>query len=227
MRLELKGVTKRFPGVVANDAVDLVIEPSEIHALLGENGAGKTTLMNVLYGLYHADEGEILIDGAPVKFHDPGDAIRAGLGMVHQHFMLIPVFTVTENIILGVEPTKRLGWLDRRAAKRRVEEISERYGLEVPADAVVEELAVGVQQRVEILKALYRQAETLILDEPTAVLTPQEDRGAVHRHAFAEGCREVGHLHHPQAEGSPRGLRSHNGPSRRQGRRHHLTGGSR
>jgi general nucleoside transport system ATP-binding protein len=174
VRLELKGVTKRFPGVVANDAVDLVIEPSEIHALLGENGAGKTTLMNVLYGLYHADEGQILIDGAPVKFHDPGDAIRAGLGMVHQHFMLIPVFTVTENIILGVEPTKRLGWLDRRAAKRRVEEISERYGLEVPADAVVEELAVGVQQRVEILKALYRQAETLILDEPTAVLTPQE-----------------------------------------------------
>jgi general nucleoside transport system ATP-binding protein len=174
VRLELKGITKRFPGVVANDRVDLVVEDGEIHALLGENGAGKTTLMNVLYGLYHADEGEILIDGRPVRFEGPGDAIAAGLGMVHQHFMLIPVFTVTENIILGNEPTEAIGWLDRRRARKRVEELSERYGLEVPPDAVVEELPVGVQQRVEILKALYREADVLILDEPTAVLTPQE-----------------------------------------------------
>jgi general nucleoside transport system ATP-binding protein len=174
VRLELKGITKRFPGVVANDAVDLLVADGEIHALLGENGAGKTTLMNVLYGLYHADEGEILIDGRPVRFEGPGDAIAAGLGMVHQHFMLIPVFTVTENIILGNEPTEALGWLDRRKARARVEELSERYGLDVPPDAVVEELPVGVQQRVEILKALYRDADVLILDEPTAVLTPQE-----------------------------------------------------
>jgi general nucleoside transport system ATP-binding protein len=175
VRLELSGVTKRFPGVVANDSVDLVVEPGEIHALLGENGAGKTTLMNVLYGLYHADEGGVILDGKPVRFASPKDAIEAGLGMVHQHFMLIPVFTVTENVILGVEEVSRpFGFLDRRRAARKVREISQRYGLEVPPDALVEELPVGVQQRVEIVKALYRQAEVLILDEPTAVLTPQE-----------------------------------------------------
>ncbi len=174
MRLELKGITKRFPGVVANDDVDLVVEPGQIHALLGENGAGKTTLMNVLYGLYSADAGEIMIDGSPIRFEGPGDAIGAGLGMVHQHFMLIPVFTVTENIILGNEPTEALGWLDRRKARTKVQELSFEFGLEVPPDAVVEELPVGIQQRVEILKALYRDAEALILDEPTAVLTPQE-----------------------------------------------------
>ena len=174
MRLELKGITKRFPGVLANDRVDLAIEQGEIHALLGENGAGKTTLMNVLYGLYGADEGDILIDGQPVHFAGPGDAIAAGLGMVHQHFMLIPVFTVTDNIILGNEPTQALGWIDRRKARNKVEALSFEFGLEVPPDGVVEELPVGVQQRVEILKALYRQAEVLILDEPTAVLTPQE-----------------------------------------------------
>ncbi len=174
MRLELKGITKRFPGVVANDRVDLVVDQGEIHALLGENGAGKTTLMNVLFGLYHADEGEIVIDGTSIRFDGPGDAIRAGLGMVHQHFMLIPVFTVTENVILGNEPTEQLGWLDRRRSHRRVEELGQRYGLEVPPDAIVEELPVGIQQRVEILKALYREADVLILDEPTAVLTPQE-----------------------------------------------------
>jgi ABC-type uncharacterized transport system ATPase subunit len=174
VRLELTGITKRFPGVVANDHVDLEVEEGEIHALLGENGAGKTTLMNVLYGLYHADEGQILVDGESVCFDGPGDAIAAGLGMVHQHFMLIPVFTVTENIILGNEPTQALGWLDRRRGRKRVEELSERYRLEVPPDAVIEELPVGVQQRVEILKALYREADVLILDEPTAVLTPQE-----------------------------------------------------
>jgi len=175
VRLELRGITKRFPGVVANDHVDLTVEPGEIHALLGENGAGKTTLMNILYGLYHADEGEILVDEKPVKFQSPGDAIAAGLGMVHQHFMLVPVFTVTENIMLGVESTRgRIGFLDRRAARRNVEEISEKFGLHIPPDAIVEELPVGVQQRVEIVKALYREAEVLILDEPTAVLTPQE-----------------------------------------------------
>jgi simple sugar transport system ATP-binding protein len=174
MHLELKGITKRFPGVVANDDVTVDVHGGEIHALLGENGAGKTTLMNILYGLYHADEGEIAVDGSPVRFETPGDAIAAGLGMVHQHFMLIPVFTVTENIILGVEPTEGLGLLDRADARRRVVEISDRFGLDAPPDAIVEELPVGVQQRVEILKALYREAEILILDEPTAVLTPQE-----------------------------------------------------
>jgi ABC-type uncharacterized transport system ATPase subunit len=175
VRLELRGITKRFPGVVANDHVDLTVEPGVIHALLGENGAGKTTLMNILYGLYHADEGEILLDEKPVTFASPGDAIAAGLGMVHQHFMLVPVFTVTENIMLGVESTRgRIGFLDRRAARRHVQEISEKFGLSIPPDAVVEELPVGVQQRVEIVKALYREAEVLILDEPTAVLTPQE-----------------------------------------------------
>ena len=174
MKLELRGITKRFPGVLANDAIDLDVSGGEIHALLGENGAGKTTLMNVLYGLYHADEGQILIDDEPVAFESPRGAIAAGIGMVHQHFMLVPVFTVTENVMLGVEETGAVGLLDRREARRRVEDISTRYGLEVNPDALVEDLSVGAQQRVEIVKALYRDAEVLILDEPTAVLTPQE-----------------------------------------------------
>jgi simple sugar transport system ATP-binding protein len=174
VRLELRGVTKRFPGVLANDHIDLTVEEGEIHALLGENGAGKTTLMNILYGLYRADEGELLIDGEPTHFDTPGDAIKAGLGMVHQHFMLVPVFTVTENVMLGTESVGRFGLLDGRAAALHVAETSERYGLHVPVDAVIEDLPVGVQQRVEIVKALYREAEVLILDEPTAVLTPQE-----------------------------------------------------
>ncbi len=174
MELELKGITKRFPGVVANDGIDLAVGDGEIHALLGENGAGKTTLMNVLYGLYHADEGEIVIDGQAVRFASPGDAIAAGIGMVHQHFMLIPVFTVAENVVLGVEPTRRLGLLDRARARREVRQLSERFGLAVDPDAMVEDLPVGVQQRVEIIKALLREARLLILDEPTAVLTPQE-----------------------------------------------------
>ncbi len=174
MRLELRGITKRFPGVIANDAVDLVIEPGEVHGLLGENGAGKSTLMNILYGLYAADEGEILIDGQPVELREPDDAIAAGIGMVHQHFMLVPVFTVAENIVLGVEHTRRFGKLDRRRASQEVGELAERSGLPVDPDALVEDLPVGIQQRVEILKALYRNAQTLILDEPTAVLTPQE-----------------------------------------------------
>ncbi len=174
MRLELRGITKRFPGVVANDHVDLTIEPGEVHGLLGENGAGKSTLMNILYGLYRADEGEILVDGELLELDGPGDAIAAGIGMVHQHFMLVPVFTVAENITLGVERTRGLGRLDRRSAADAVRELAESSGLPVDPDAVVEDLPVGLQQRVEILKALYRDAKLLILDEPTAVLTPQE-----------------------------------------------------
>ncbi len=175
MKLELRGITKRFPGVVANEGIDLVVQPGEILGLLGENGAGKSTLMNVLYGLYVPDEGEILIDDRPVRFDGPGDAIAAGIGMVHQHFMLVPVFTVTENIMLGVEDTRGpLGALDRRAARARIVEISKQHGLRVDPDAMVEDLPVGVRQRVEILKTLYRRSDVLILDEPSAVLTPQE-----------------------------------------------------
>jgi len=174
VRLELRGITKRFPGVVANDHVDLTVEPGEIHGLLGENGAGKSTLMNILYGLYTADEGEILVDDQPVRFAGPGDAIAAGIGMVHQHFMLVPVFTVAENITLGVERTRGLGRLDRAAASEAVRELAASSGLPVDPDATIEDLPVGLQQRVEILKALYRDARLLILDEPTAVLTPQE-----------------------------------------------------
>ncbi len=174
MKLELRGITKRFGSLVANDKINLTVEPGQIHALLGENGAGKTTLMNVLYGLSQPDEGEVVIDGRPVKFRSPADAIAAGIGMVHQHFMLIPVFTVAENVTLGVERTTFLGLLDRRRARRDVRELSRKYGLEVDPDAYVENLPFGVQQRVEIVKALLREATVLILDEPTAVLTPAE-----------------------------------------------------
>jgi simple sugar transport system ATP-binding protein len=174
VRLELRGITKRFGSLVANDRIDLVVEPGEIHCLLGENGAGKSTLMNVLYGLYHPDEGEILVDGEAKEFHGPRDAIAAGIGMVHQHFMLVPVFTVAENVVLGDEDTGPAGWLDRRKARKHVREVSERYGLPINPDARIEDLPVGVQQRVEIVKALVREAQVLILDEPTAVLTPQE-----------------------------------------------------
>lgn len=177
MRLELQGITKRFPGVIANDAIDLTVEPGEVHGLLGENGAGKSTLMNILYGLYRADEGRVVIDGAPVRFADPGDAIAAGIGMVHQHFMLVPVFTVAENILLGKEPIDRFRRFDRRAAHEEVERLADTFGLPVDPGARVEDLPVGLQQRVEILKALSRDARLLILDEPTAVLTPQEADG--------------------------------------------------
>ncbi|MCC2033356.1 ABC transporter ATP-binding protein [Microbacterium allomyrinae] len=174
MKLELRGITKRFGSLVANDHIDLVVEPGEIHCLLGENGAGKSTLMNVLYGLYQADDGVILLDEKVQNFQGPGDAMRAGIGMVHQHFMLVPVFTVAENVMLGHEATKLGGILDLEAARARVREISARFGFDVDPDAVVEDLPVGVQQRVEIIKALSRDARVLVFDEPTAVLTPQE-----------------------------------------------------
>ena len=174
MKLELRGITKRFGTLVANDAINLVVEAGQIHALLGENGAGKSTLMNVLYGLYDADEGEVLLDGKQQNFSGPGDAMEAGIGMVHQHFMLIPVFTVAENVALGQEPTKALGAIDSAEARKLVVEISDRFGFNVDPDALVEDLPVGVQQRVEIIKALSRDAKVLVLDEPTAVLTPQE-----------------------------------------------------
>jgi simple sugar transport system ATP-binding protein len=174
MKLVLRDITKRFGTLVANDHISLTVEPGEIHALLGENGAGKSTLMNVLYGLYTADEGEIVLDDVVQHFRDPGDAIAAGIGMVHQHFMLVPVFTVAENVMLGNETTGFAGSLDVDSARKRVQEISSRFGFHVDPDALVEDLPVGVQQRVEIIKALSRDAEVLVLDEPTAVLTPQE-----------------------------------------------------
>jgi ABC-type uncharacterized transport system ATPase subunit len=174
LRVELKNITKRFGPVVANKGVNLTIRPGEVLGLLGENGAGKSTLMNVLCGLYSPNEGEIVIDGTPVQFVGPGDAIRAGIGMVHQHFMLVPVFSVAENVVLGVEPVGRLDHLDLATARTEVRRLSETYGLAVDPDAIIETLPVGVQQRVEIIKVLFRAADVLILDEPTAVLTPQE-----------------------------------------------------
>ncbi|MBN1933048.1 MAG: ABC transporter ATP-binding protein [Anaerolineae bacterium] len=199
LALQVTGITKHFPGVLANDHIDFDLKKAEIHALLGENGAGKSTLMNVIYGLYHPDEGEIRVDGELIVMHNPNDAIKHGIGMVHQHFMLIPVFTVAENIMLGAERLQlgdgvfdqiktawrsvgnwwraakaSLGVLNRRGVAQRVRELSHQYGLDVDPDALVSDLPVGMQQRVEIVKALYRQAAILILDEPTAVLTPQE-----------------------------------------------------
>ncbi|TFH37038.1 MAG: ABC transporter ATP-binding protein [Anaerolineales bacterium] len=172
--LELRGITKRFPGVLANDNIDLTLIKGEIHALLGENGAGKTTLMNILYGLYEPDEGEVIVRGEKVEINNPRDAIKVGIGMVHQHFMLIPVFTVTENVMLGEESIRYGDFLDRDYAAKRIKEISEQYHLAVDPDACIKDIPVGVQQRVEIIKLLYREADIIILDEPTAVLTPQE-----------------------------------------------------
>jgi len=175
--LELRGITKKFPGVLANDHIDLTLEKGEIHALLGENGAGKTTLMNILYGLYKPDEGEIRINDQPALIENPNDAISRGIGMVHQHFMLVPVMTVTENVMLGNESTRNRYFLDHDTVAQRIRNISEQFGLDVDPDAYIKDLPVGIQQRVEIIKVLYRQADILILDEPTAVLTPQEVEG--------------------------------------------------
>ena len=174
MKLELRGITKRFPGVIANDNVNLELNTGEVLSLIGENGAGKSTLMSVLYGMYKPDEGEIVIDGTPLVFASPADAIAAGIGMVHQHFMLVPVFTVAENVVLGVEPTGALGKLNIDEARRMVREISNKYNLDLDPDAVIEDLPVGVQQRVEIVKVLLRDAKVVVFDEPTAVLTPSE-----------------------------------------------------
>ena len=172
--LELRGITKQFPGVLANDHIDLDLRRGEVHALLGENGAGKSTLMNILYGLYSPDEGEIEIRGEPVRVHSPKEAIERGIGMVHQHFMLIPVMSVAENVVLATEPRRAGVLLDYGAAKKRVEDLAGQFNFAIDPDALVENITVGQQQRVEILKALYRRADILILDEPTAVLTPQE-----------------------------------------------------
>ena len=172
--LELRGITKRFPGVLANDHIDLKLYKGEILALLGENGAGKTTLMNILYGLYTQDEGEILINGKKIDIQNPTDAINAGIGMVHQHFMLIPVFDVTENVMLGNEYTKNGGFLDKAKAAKQILDISEKYNLNIDPNAIIEDLPIGLQQRVEIIKILFHEAEILIMDEPSAVLTPQE-----------------------------------------------------
>jgi simple sugar transport system ATP-binding protein len=191
--LEMRGITKVFPGVRANDGIDLEVRPGEIHALLGENGAGKTTLMNVLYGLVAPDAGEILLDGQPVQISGPSDAIARGIGMVHQHFMLVPVFTVAENIVLGNETMANAVFLDVHKADSRIRELARTLGFEIDPSALVGDLSVGIQQRIEILKALYRGAKVLILDEPTAVLTPQETTEifAVLRRLAAEGTSIV------------------------------------
>ncbi len=188
--LEMRGITKRYPGVVANDHIDLDVRPGEIHALLGENGAGKTTLMNILYGLARPDEGEIRLDGEPVQISGPSDAIARGISMVHQHFMLVPVLTVADNILLGEETMANPVFIDQREARKRIRELGQRFHFDIDPDAKVGTLSVGWQQRVEILKALYRQARILVLDEPTAVLTPQETEEIF---AVLRGLAAAGH----------------------------------
>ena len=191
--LEMRRITKRFPGVLANDAVDFDLRPGEVHALLGENGAGKSTLMNILYGLYTPDDGEILVRGRPVVMHSPRDAIAHGIGMVHQHFMLIPVMTVAENVVLAEEPRTGGILLDSREAERRVRELAARFKFSIDPHAKIQNISVAQQQRVEILKALYRRADILILDEPTAVLTPQEAKELfeILRGLIAEGLSVI------------------------------------
>ena len=186
--VEMLGITKRFPGIIANDNITLQLKKGEIHALLGENGAGKSTLMSVLFGLYQPEEGEIHKDGKKVEIRNPNDANALGIGMVHQHFKLVEVFTVLDNIIMGVEPCK-YGFLQKKEARQRVIELSEKYGLHVDPDAKIEDITVGMQQRTEILKMLYRDNEILIFDEPTAVLTPQEidELMQIMRNLSAEG----------------------------------------
>ncbi len=210
--VRLEGITKRFPGVVANRDVHLAVRAGEVHAVVGENGAGKSTLMKILYGMQRPDEGTIEVDGSPVRFGNPGDAIAAGIGMVHQHFMLADNLTVLENVVLGAEP-KRRGRLDVGAARARILDLSGRYGLGVDPDALVEDLGVGDRQRVEILKVLYRGARVLILDEPTAVLVPQE---VDELFASLAGLRAEGvavHLHQPQARRGPARRRRRDRPA--------------
>ena len=184
--IEMLHITKKFPGIIANDDITLQLRRGEIHALLGENGAGKSTLMSVLFGLYQPEAGSIRKDGKPVSIKDPNDANALGIGMVHQHFKLVECFTVLDNIIMGVEPTK-LGFLQKEAARKKVMALSEKYGLYVDPDARIEDITVGMQQRTEILKMLYRDNEILIFDEPTAVLTPQEIEELMDNHALLEG----------------------------------------
>ena len=219
--LELEGITKRFPGILANDHISLSLEEGEIHALLGENGAGKTTLMNILYGLYSPDEGRILVRGQDSHIRSPGDAIRAGIGMVHQHFMLIPVFTVTENVMLGDEATTLGGVLDHKTVAKRILEISGAYNLEVDPSALVSTLAVGVQQRVEIIKLLYREAEHPDLRRADVGAHPSGSGSALPHHALAGGERQVDHLHHAQAARGDRCGGPHHGHPPGPGDRYH------
>ena len=202
MDLELRGITKRFGDLVANSDISLKVRAGEILGLLGENGAGKTTLMNIVSGLYRPDAGEIVLGGKPVHFVGAGDAIRAGIGMVHQHFMLVPVFTVAENVVLGVEPTGVLGRLDLKKARADVAKISAEHGLDVDPDALIEQLPVGVQQRVEIIKVLFRSANVLIFDRSADAAG---GRGVLRHRALAPRRRKGADLHHPQAARGARG----------------------
>ena len=197
--IEMLHITKEFPGIKANDDITLQLRRGEIHSLLGENGAGKSTLMSVLFGLYQPEAGIIKKDGKEVRINDPNDATALHIGMVHQHFKLIDVFTVLDNIILGAEDTK-LGFLQKKEARKKVEELSNRYGLKVDLDAKVEDITVGMQQRVEILKMLYRDNEVLIFDEPTAVLTPQEIEELMEIMAGLEARGQEHFVHQPQAQ---------------------------
>ena len=199
--VEMLHITKRFPGIVANDDITLQLKKGEIHALLGENGAGKSTLMSVLFGLYKPEEGEIHMNGQKVEIRDPNDANALGIGMVHQHFKLVECFTVLDNIIMGVEPANKLGFLQKKQAREKVMELSQKYGLHVDPDAVVEDITVGMQQRTEILKMLYRENDVLIFDEPTAVLTPQEidELMQIMRNLAAEG-KSILFISHKLAE---------------------------
>ena len=203
--VEMRHITKRFPGLVANDDVSIQIKKGEIYAILGENGAGKSTLMSMLFGMYEPDEGEIYIRGNREVIDSPRRATQLNIGMVHQHFKLVSNYTVAENIILGMEPmTRKLGllpWVDVRRANQEIEALSQRYGLKVNPTDVIEDLTVSAQQRVEILKMLYREAEILIFDEPTAVLTPPGDRVSAGYHPQAPGRGQDGDHHHPQAGG--------------------------